>query len=241
MKYNRDILRNTFSSAIHSVKLSQYYKIMNLCCNRKKFEVSQDQTDGINSREKLFQVLYCTFANLSIISSGMGLGYPAITSQLLLKDSQLYLSESQVSWFASITAITCPLGGLLSGYLSDLIGRKRTLILIDIIAIISWIIIGFSSRVNVDVLFIQLMVSRTVIGVIIGMSTTPAVMYTSEVCDPNIRGRLTMLSSPFFTAFGMLLIYLLGYLIPVWNFWLNQGWKIGFLCLIKLVFRLLIP
>lgn len=181
-----------------------------------KFEVSQDNNDAATApKEKLFQVIFCTLANLSIISSGMGIGYPAITTQLLLKDTSLILTESQVSWFASITAITCPIGGLLSGYMSDRIGRKRTLIVIDIIAIISWIIIGFSSKNNAELLFIQLMISRTIIGIIIGMSTTPAVLYTSEVCDPKIRGRLTMLSSPFFTAFGMLLIYLLGYLIPV--------------------------
>lgn len=181
-------------------------------CGQNKFVVSQDPN---GTKERLFQVIFCTLANLSNISAGLGLGYPAITTQLLLKDTNLSLSESQVSWFASITAITCPIGGLISGYLSDRIGRKRTLILTDVIAMISWIIIGFSSRTDSQVLFIQLMISRTIIGVIIGMSTTPSVMYTSEVCDPKIRGRLTMMSSPFFTAFGMLLIYLLGYLIPV--------------------------
>lgn len=183
------------------------------CCRGDKFEVSEGSGDVRNV--KLFQVIFCTFANLSIISSGMGLGFPAITTQLLLKDTNTTLTESQVSWFASITAITCPIGGLLSGYLSDRLGRKRTLILIDLVAVISWLIIGFSSRTDSQLLFTELMISRTVIGVIIGMSTTPAVMYTSEVSDPKIRGRLTMLSSPFFTAFGMLLIYLLGYLIPV--------------------------
>lgn len=47
------------------------------------------------------------------------------------------------------------------------------------------------------------------------MSTTPAVMYTAEISPPEIRGRLSMLSSPFFTAFGMVVIYFLGAVVTV--------------------------
>jgi MFS family permease len=173
-------------------------------------EENQDEAEKAGSRH-VVQVACCILANISIIASGMGLGYPAITTQLLREE----MSETRVSWFASVTAIACPFGGPLSGYLVERFGRKGTLIVIDVLSMVSWLIIGFSSRSNQELHFIQLMIARTLIGVLIGMSTTPGVMYTSEMCDPQLRGRLTMLSSPFFTAFGMLLIYLLGYLIPV--------------------------
>lgn len=146
----------------------------------------------------------------------MGLGYPAITTQLLLReDADVVLTASQVSWFASITAITCPIGGPLSGFLSDIIGRRNTLALINVAGIASWLVIGFSSRDDASVLFIQLMIGRAIAGVTIGMITTPAVMYSSEICHPKLRGRLTVLSTPFFVTLGMLVSYLLGYLIPV--------------------------
>lgn len=155
-------------------------------------------------------------ANLSVLSSGMGLGYPAITTQLLSRpDADVYLTPSQVSWFASVTAIACPVGGPLSGFLSDKFGRRNVIVLVNIIAIASWLIIGFSSRTDAELLFIQLMVGRTISGISIGMITPPAMMYTSEVCHQKLRGRLTVLSTPFFVALGMLLAYLLGYLIPV--------------------------
>lgn len=93
-------------------------------------------------------------------------------------------------------------------------GRKGTIIITDIMAIISWLLIGFSSKTSAEILFLQLMIARSIQGMLIGMSTTPTVMYSSEVCDPKFRGRLTMLS-PFFTAFGMLIIYMLGFIIPV--------------------------
>lgn len=146
----------------------------------------------------------------------MGIGYPAITSQLLLRnDSEVTLTPSQVSWFASVTAIVCPIGGPLSGFFTDKIGRRNSMMLINFISLISWIVIGFSSRIDTQVFFIQLMVSRGLIGIGIGMTTAPTVMYVSEVCHQKLRGRLTLLSSPFFTAFGLLTIYFLGYLIPV--------------------------
>lgn len=145
----------------------------------------------------------------------MGLGYPAITTQLLSQDDSLILTASQISWFASITAITCPLGGPLSGFLSEKIGRRSTLMIVNVIAIVSWVLIGVSSRDNVEAFFIQLMFGRALIGVCVGMITTPAVTYSSEVCHQRIRGLLTILSTPFFMAFGTLVAYLLGYLIPV--------------------------
>lgn len=155
-------------------------------------------------------------ASLSLLASGMGLGYPAITTQLLLRDnSEIIFTSSQVSWFASITAISCPLGAPLSGFLTDKIGRIHTLMFVNIVAIVSWIVIGFSSRYDADASFIELMIGRAMIGLNIGMTTTPTVMYVSEICHPSLRGRMTMLSSPFFTAIGLLTIYFLGYLIPV--------------------------
>lgn len=150
------------------------------------------------------------------MTTGIGHGFPATTSQLLLReDTGMTLTKSQVSWFASVTAIACIFGGPIAGFLTDNIGRKKTLLLINVISIISWTIIGFSSRVDVENLFIQLMIARVLIGIAIGMITPPAVMYSSEICHPKLRGGMTVLSTPFFTALGMLIAYLMGFLFPV--------------------------
>lgn len=146
----------------------------------------------------------------------MGLGYPAITTELLLSaDADVKLTQSQVSWFASVTAIACPFGGPLSGILADKLGRRNTLMLVNVLAIASWLVIGFSSRDDAQLFFTELMIGRAIIGLVIGMITAPAVMYSSEIAHPKLRGRLTVLSTPFFVAFGTLVAYLLGYIIPV--------------------------
>lgn len=164
---------------------------------------------------KIFQITISLLQSFSVISSGIGLGFPSISSELLLKDSDVSLTASQVSWFASITAIAAPFGCVFSGYLTEKIGRRNTAILLNFFAVVSFVIIGFSSRSDANTLFIQLMISRVIMGVVIGMSSSPAVMYVSEVCHPTLRGRMTMMSSPFFTAFGVVTIYFLGYLVPV--------------------------
>jgi MFS family permease len=161
------------------------------------------------------QILFSLFANFSVVTTGIGHGFPATTSQLLLQNDEVTLSQSQISWFASVTAIACIFGAPIAGFLSDKIGRKNTLMLINIISIISWLIITFSSRIDEEKLFIQLIIARILIGVAIGMITPPAVMYSSEICNSKLRGGMTVLSTPFFTAVGMLTVYLLGYLFPV--------------------------
>lgn len=163
------------------------------------------------------QITISFLANLSSISCGMGLSFPAITSQILEKGENdvIKLNASQISWFASIVAIACPFGGPISGFLSDKIGRRYTLIVVNIIGLISWILVSFTSRFNVDTFYIQLMIGRALVGLTIGMITTPAVSYIAEISHPKLRGALTVLSTPFFTSFGSLLIFLLGYWIPV--------------------------
>jgi facilitated trehalose transporter len=139
-----------------------------------------------------------------------------MTTQLLLKDqSNISLSAEEISWFTSVLMITLPIGAFISGYITEKFGRRNAMIIINILAIISWIIIGFSSRTNRELFFIELLVGRVIGGIMTGMSSTPAVMYVSEICHPSLRGRMTLLSSPFNTALGLCTVYLLGYIFPV--------------------------
>lgn len=132
---------------------------------------SSRDDDESNDNKKLtrcaatMQILSAVTANMTLISTGMGLVHPSVAADLLLEPyDRAYLTQSQVSWFASITAIACPIGALFSGMLAELIGRKGTLIFIDVISIISWLLIAFASRSDSDFLFIQLMIARFIIG-----------------------------------------------------------------------------
>ena len=51
-------------------------------------------------------------------------------------------------------------------------------------------------------------------GITIGLSSSPAAVYSAEIATPKLRGRLTLLTS-MAIAIGILMIYVLGYIFPV--------------------------
>lgn len=110
--------------------------------------------------------------------------------------------------------MVAPLGGLLVAYTLDAIGRKKTLILINILAISSWSLMGLSISSNFDVFFWQLIAARILIGLNLGLSSSPATIYSIEIANSNIRGLLSVFTS-FGIAMGILIVYMLGYFFRV--------------------------
>lgn len=150
-------------------------------------------------------------ANLSVISPGMGIGYTAITTQLLSKaDGDVVLTSSEISWFASSFSMFCPIGCLLAGYFCEKIGRRNTILFVNVMATVSWLIIGLSSRKEAQIFFIESIIARALIGITVGMINIPTT-YCAEVCHPKVRIPMTS----FFFSLGPLIAYVLGYFIPV--------------------------
>lgn len=57
-------------------------------------------------------------------------------------------------------------------------------------------------------------VCSLILGLAIGLSSSPAAVYAAEIAHPNLRGRLTLLTA-LCTGIGMLIIYSLGYIFKV--------------------------
>lgn len=115
---------------------------------------------------------------------------------------------------ASINAIACPIGGLLCSYVLDKYGRKKTLYTINMLSVVSWGIMAMASSVDKELMFIQLLVARFIIGICIGLSSSPSAVYSAEIAHPTLRGRISVITSVTI-GLGVLLIYVLGYFIPV--------------------------
>ncbi|KAG4077647.1 hypothetical protein HA402_012958 [Bradysia odoriphaga] len=188
-------------------------------------EVSEKSL-GLGAKSILTQILMCVLINTSVLSTGMGLGFPAVTIYSLTNQtSTMALTETEISWFASIPALLCPVGGFICSCTLDKFGRKRTLYLVNLIAITSWLILTFASTTDKDVMFAQIMAARVIIGISTGFSTGPSSVYTAEIAHPKIRGRLVVLGSCSI-ATGIMLIYMLGYFIPT-NWRLISGIACG--------------
>lgn len=90
---------------------------------------------------------------------------------------------------ASVSTIGTPCGCILAGYLTDLLGRKRTLIVLQLPAIIGWLMIGFATSVP------WIYMGRFLVGLSSGMIGAPSRVYTAEVSQPHLRGVLAAFAS----------------------------------------------
>ncbi|XP_066997593.2 facilitated trehalose transporter Tret1-2 homolog [Anabrus simplex] len=158
-----------------------------------------------NRGSSLKQVMTSLIANLGTINTGLVFGFSAVAlPQLKNPDSSsLVLGLSEASWFASMSSISTPIGCLLSGWLMDRIGRKKTLIVTELPLIIGWLLI--CSAVNIEMLYI----GRLFVGFGSGMVGAPARVYTSEVTQPHLRGMLSALASVG-VSLGVLIEYTFG-------------------------------
>ncbi|XP_011503455.1 PREDICTED: facilitated trehalose transporter Tret1-like isoform X2 [Ceratosolen solmsi marchali] len=135
------------------------------------------------------QILAAFVAQLGTINTGMTFGFPAIAlPQLKDGNGTININLNEASWIASFSAIGTPIGCFFSGYMMDMLGRKLSLIVTEVPALL-----GLGS----------------------GMVGAPARVYTSEVTQPHLRGMLTAIASVGVST-GVLIEYALGAIIS-WN------------------------
>jgi SP family arabinose:H+ symporter-like MFS transporter len=92
------------------------------------------------------------------------------------------------------------LGALFGGWPTDYFGRKRTLLCIGVLYIISALGCAFANGVAVFI------VARVIGGIGIGISTVAAPLYISEIAPPAYRGRLAGMFQ-FNIVFGILIAF----------------------------------
>lgn len=94
-----------------------------------------------------------------------------------------------ISFTASLSSVSTPFGCILSGYMLDALGRKRTIILTLMPMILGWFLISAAN--NVPLIYI----GRLLVGLGAGMVGSPARVYTGEVTQPHLRGMLAAVAS----------------------------------------------
>ncbi|XP_016985305.1 facilitated trehalose transporter Tret1 [Drosophila rhopaloa] len=168
---------------------------------------------GEQTRAVRRQVVAVILANVGVISTGMTLAFPTATLHQLTDNTEpVHLSSSQATWFASVNALSAPLGGLLSGFLLDRIGRKKSLIVLNVLTILAWILLATPSESNAQAFFWQLVVSRFMLGIGMGLASAPPGVYAAEISVPKTRGSL-ILGTSISVAGGITVLYGIGYCI----------------------------
>ncbi|KAH0945112.1 hypothetical protein HN011_010969 [Eciton burchellii] len=170
--------------------------------NNPDLEAGQSSPKASTTR----QVMAALVAQLGTINTGMTFGFSAIAlPQLQEADSIIPIKEGspEESWIASMSSIGTPIGCLASGYMMDMFGRKRSLIITEIPALLGWLLIIFATDIR------MIYAGRFFVGLGSGMVGAPARVYTSEVTQPHLRGMLTAFASVGVST-GVLIEYALG-------------------------------
>ncbi|XP_049886139.1 facilitated trehalose transporter Tret1-like [Pectinophora gossypiella] len=152
----------------------------------------------------LSQVIACMSPNFLLLDIGMAISFATIAlPDLLNSDNDLFLTETQASWFGSLSYLTQPLGAIVSGPIVDYFGRKKANFLVNIPHLIAWTLLYYAW--NVPSLFI----ANALLGLGTGIMEAPINSYVGEISEPSTRGALCTLTQ-LFTSIGVFVMYFLG-------------------------------
>uniref|UniRef100_A0A182NQQ7 Major facilitator superfamily (MFS) profile domain-containing protein n=1 Tax=Anopheles dirus TaxID=7168 RepID=A0A182NQQ7_9DIPT len=169
----------------------------------------QEHEEVSTFRRILPQILASTAKNFLLLDLGMAVAFPTIVIPALrgiknrAPDEFLHFTPQEASWFGSIAYICQPVGSVLSGIILEPLGRKRSMILVNIPHIIGWFMLHFAGSLD------QMYTAAILLGLGVGFMEAPIVTYVGEICQPSIRGILTSCAGVA-VMLGFFMVYLLG-------------------------------
>ncbi|KAI5744074.1 hypothetical protein M8J77_025412 [Diaphorina citri] len=100
------------------------------------------------NRSACSQIMVAVVQNFLLIAVGMSYGMPTVivgaldhkvaSAETRLESPDLIMSDEESSWVGSILYLFHPVGAVISGYLMDLIGRKKVMIIVCIPFFVDW-------------------------------------------------------------------------------------------------------
>ncbi|MBN1443054.1 MAG: sugar porter family MFS transporter [Planctomycetes bacterium] len=131
------------------------------------------------------------------------------------------LTELQEGDAAGGVLIGCMIGAALAGFLSDLWGRKKLLIIAAVLFAVSAVASAFPRSLA------EIVLARLLGGLGVGAASIISPLYIAEVSPPRIRGRLVSINQLAIVS-GMLVVYYVNAVIEspddkAWN--MATGWR----------------
>jgi MFS transporter, SP family, arabinose:H+ symporter len=129
---------------------------------------------------------YTIAVALTVAFGGFLMGFDAsvISGVVGFIEPEFALTKIQVGWAVSCLTLTATLGMMISGPLSDRLGRKKVLLLSAVVYALSAILSALATS------FTFLVVARMIGGFGVGASLILAPMYIAEIAPARLRGRM---------------------------------------------------
>lgn len=158
------------------------------------------QAKDVSSDKRSRHFVEITAAIAAMAGLLFGFDTGVISGAILFIKEAFGLAPFAEELLVSAALIGAVCGCILSGRVTDLIGRKRTILITAAIFILG----SFLSAIATS--FVALISGRIAIGVAIGVASYSAPLYISEMAPPNLRGGLVTLNQLAITV-GILLAY----------------------------------
>ena len=156
----------------------------------------------------------------------------------LASPAQANAADSLLGFVVSSALIGCIIGGLIGGWVSTRIGRKRGLIIAAVLFLISALGASAPEFPFAPIghggpgYMANFVFYRILGGIGVGLASMLSPMYIAEIAPPKVRGNLVAWNQ-FAIIFGMLVIYFVNFGISKsgsGDAWLNTiGWRYMFL------------
>ncbi|WP_332631622.1 sugar porter family MFS transporter [Halalkalibacter flavus] len=185
---------------------------------------------------------YILFVAAVASLGGLLFGYDTAVIAGAEQSIQFYLVDSLgLSSFAhgltvSSALVGCIIGAIISGLLSNRIGRRNTLIIAAVLFFLSALgsaypeLLFFTLGEPSLALLITFNIYRILGGIGVGLASAIAPIYISEMSPQNIRGRMVVLYS-MSVVLGQTVVYIVNWLISLGQTreWINEiGWRLMF-------------
>lgn len=122
-----------------------------------------------------------------MVDLGMALAFPTISIPVLLglqsdryPDEMMHFTAEEASWFGSLAFMTQPIGSVISGWITEQIGRKRAMLIVNVPHIIGWAMLYYAQ--NNTVLFI----AGVLMGLGVGLMESPIMTYVGEIRSVSV-------------------------------------------------------
>ncbi|NBC83568.1 MAG: sugar porter family MFS transporter [Bacteroidetes bacterium] len=167
-----------------------------------------------------YVILIATIAAFGGLLFGFDTGVISGALLLIKNDPALIINnldqlpERTQEWIVSITVLGAAVGALGSGRITDILGRKKVLIITAFIFAIGSVGLGIAGSVA------ELIIWRLIIGIAIGVASYTVPLYISELSPTHVRGALVSINQLAITV-GIFASYLvdLGFANT------HEGWR----------------
>jgi SP family xylose:H+ symportor-like MFS transporter len=193
-------------------------------------------------KDQKLNIAYITGITLVATIGGLLFGYDTAVISGAEKSVEAYLIRPLgLGAFAhgltvSSALIGCIIGGIVSGFLSSRLGRKRSLILASVLFLLSALGSGWPETLFFNAgeptmgLLVAFNFYRIIGGIGVGLASAVVPMYIGEIAPADIRGRMVSFNQ-FAIIFGMLVVYFVNWGIARGQSieWINTlGWRYMF-------------